>query len=272
MTPDVENEDLLGRDEVLNAIEEMIEDGDLDAAIAWCDTHLIRFPADPEAFILKGHAMAELGEFEQALFYYEQASSLVPDWEDAALTRAGVLLELNRIDEARELLAPLCERYPDNAHIHYMSAITFDLLGNELGAQRHYRIAAEHHSHYHLPYRVSSAAFEQSAQIALARVCTELEIDSNNLTVVVANHPNTAVLDRNGAALSPLTLGYCTGAPDNSDGVADFPSVVFLFKKNLERVSTGRTDLKEQLALTLRHELCQLAEGVNRSLQFQNGF
>jgi tetratricopeptide (TPR) repeat protein len=251
-----------GREDLLNFIELLLDEGDLDQALFLNKQHLKRFPDDPEALLLRGHVLVESGDFEAALKSFARAQELVPDWEEAGLIYAGVLLDLGHLDEAQMMLAPLTQSHPENAHIHHVLAISFELCHNQLGAHRHYRQAAQLNRNYTLPYRISDEQLQHFAEKKAGCLSQLLPQYSQRIEVIVADLPRPEFVDRNGRPLSPLTLGFAR----QIDGGAPRTEIQ-LFKQNIERVCTNLGEIKEQIAITLEHELVLLpaAEGSPKS-------
>lgn len=249
----------MDRDDVLDAIEDAIEDGSVEDALTLCDLLLARDPADPDALVLRGEVLADCGDFTSALAHYERAHVLVPDWEDAEVMRAGVLLELGRVEEATELLVVALARDPNHAPAQQARAIACELAGDEVGAQRHYRQAARLDPALHLPFRVSEEVFMELARKTLASFPPAVSGVLDNVEIHIEDLPRPTDAGDPGTPLSMLVLGYFDGTPRSvrslEDPLSDMPSHVFLFKKNHERICRNLAELREQVDITLKHEL-----------------
>jgi len=242
------------REDRLNFIEQLLDDGDLDQALFVSKQHLKRFPDDPEALLLRGHILVEAGNFEDALKNYIKAQELVPDWEDAALIHAGVLLDLGHLNESQAALSELVESHPDNAHVHHTLAIALEFSENQLGAHRHYQQAARlNPKHYSLPFRVSDEQIRHLASKIVIHLRSSQSASHEPVEVIVSEHPTLEIMDRNGRPLSPLTLGFGIQNAGKMSGTQ-----IYLFKRNIERVCINLSEIKEQLAITLEHELTHL--------------
>ena len=249
------------REDVLNFIEDLLDEGDLSQALFVSEQHLKRYPDDPEALLLCGHVQIEAGNFEAALENYMRAQELVPDWEDAALIHAGVLLDLGHLEESKQALSELVKSHPDNAHIHHTLAIALEFSADQLGAQRHYQQAARlNPQHYAMPFRISDDQLNHLAHKALEHLTQfKLQLDGE-IQLEVVEHPELERTDRNGRPLSPLTLGYAARGVDNQQQIS-----LYLFKRNIERVCGNLAEIKEQLEITLEHELTHVQPPANES-------
>ncbi|MDR0750556.1 MAG: tetratricopeptide repeat protein [Tannerellaceae bacterium] len=63
----------------MDDIKQLIYDGRLDEAIRLLDTHVTKYPADDNAWFLRGNAYRKKADFRQALNNYLKAIALNPD-------------------------------------------------------------------------------------------------------------------------------------------------------------------------------------------------
>lgn len=82
----------------------LLELGASEAAVASFDRGAALDPDDPEYFYYRGIAYERLGDLERALAEYDAAASLDPTETQFVLASAEVLTELDRFDEARQVL------------------------------------------------------------------------------------------------------------------------------------------------------------------------
>ena len=249
----------IDRDDVLCAIEDALDDGAIEDALALCRLLLGRDPHDPDAMVLMGDSLLELGELEAALAHYERAHAECPDWEDAETSRASVLLELGRLEEAIALADQVLSRDKGRAAAHRTRAIACELLGDEVSAERHYRRAHRLNPEFTMPCRISSSRFMDIAQRCLDSLPDEVLEHLENVEIRVLDVPSPELLGEPGGPLSMLVLGYFVGTPLGLRSVEDphswMPCFVFLFKKNHERICVSQFELERQVDITLRHEV-----------------
>ncbi len=251
-------EDQLTREDVIDAIEDALDQRAYEDGLTLCELLLRTDPGDPDVLVLKGELLADCGAFEQALDLFERAHEEVPSWQDGELMRGGMLLELGRLPEAARLLDAAITREPERADLRYSRAIVFELAGDDLGAQRYYRQAEGLDPSRPAPLRVSNDLFMSVAKAALDEFPAEIMAVFDNVDVFVRDLPDPAQIG-GGAPLSMLVLGYFDGTPrayrSTEDPFSHMPSQVFLFKRNHERICRTMAELREQVAITLRHEL-----------------
>lgn len=249
----------IDRDRVLDAIEDAIDDGAVEDALELCDGLLMRDPEDPDALALKGDVLADCGEFRGALAHYERAHELVADWEDGELRRASMLLEMGYLDEAQDLLDVALGRNPERADLHLTQGLVFELAGNELGAERHFRKARAHDPLLNAPIRVTEEHFMEMARLSWERFPADIKANFDNLDIFVRDLPDPEACREAETPLSMLVLGYFDGPMRNmrstEDPFSHMPSTVFLFKKNHERICANLAELEAQIDITLKHEL-----------------
>jgi len=92
------------------------ENEDIDGALKVLDEFAERSPSHAIDMILaKAQLFASLEQYQQSLTYYDQAIEFRPDQENAALSRAELLLRMGRIDEAIDTYARAVKRWPKSA-------------------------------------------------------------------------------------------------------------------------------------------------------------
>ncbi len=70
--------------------------------------------ARPLTFANLGLIAAGSGDFERAYYYYDKALSFDPDYENALMNKAALLLHQKKIMEARKVLEHLVKKHPNN--------------------------------------------------------------------------------------------------------------------------------------------------------------
>ena len=89
---------------------------DLKGAIRLLDEFAIASPTDAvDVLRIKGQLFASVDRNEDALKLYEKAMRYRPDDEGVALSRAELLLRMDRLDEAVAAYADAAKRWPDSA-------------------------------------------------------------------------------------------------------------------------------------------------------------
>ncbi|MEM9400352.1 MAG: tetratricopeptide repeat protein, partial [Verrucomicrobiota bacterium] len=94
------------------------------------------------AFVL-GKQAEDLGDFQSALKYYQQASKFDDEFVQIPLRQALVLLQQSKLDEAVALLKQHIEKQPDSPAVHSLLAHSYSIKKDEDKAMSHARIALE---------------------------------------------------------------------------------------------------------------------------------
>lgn len=104
--------------------------GDLASAKKLTDEALSLAPNDPGAWNSRGSLQQSSGDREGALQSYAKASALSPKYLDPRITRAGLLIDLGRTDEAERELAAIKEIAPLEPRAAYFRALIAKSRGN----------------------------------------------------------------------------------------------------------------------------------------------
>ena len=253
------SDDELDRDEVLDEIEDLLDEQDYEAALSLCDQLIEEDPDDLEALALRGEVLACVGEYEEALQSYDRILEIDSGADGIQPDRAYVLCELGRLPEALAAGEKALAADPQSPSSHYWLAVAHELSGNQLGAERHFRQANKLNSEdFHLPCRVSDEEFMAIVSEVQQSFPQELKDAMENLHISVRDFP-TMEIATGDPPLGMLIYGFFDGVPLTDRSVSDAqtqgPSHIFLFKKNLERDCLSRGELKDEIDVTLKHEI-----------------
>jgi len=92
------------------------EDDDLKGAMLQLDDFAKASPSNAIPVLnVKAQLLSSIEEYEEALKFYDKSLSFDPDNEGAALSRADVLLQMGRLDEALDAFAAAAKRWPKSA-------------------------------------------------------------------------------------------------------------------------------------------------------------
>jgi len=102
---------------------------------------------------------------------------------------------------------------------------------------------------------VKRAEFERLVERALAELPARYRELLENIVVVVEDYPRAE--RRKKSADEELLLGEFVGTPRTEKSVFDsaFPDQVFLYQKNIEAVCESEEEIREEVRLTVQHEL-----------------
>jgi putative PEP-CTERM system TPR-repeat lipoprotein len=103
--------------------------GQLREAQAAADKALALRPGAPEAIYLRGTVAHVQGDLKTALGLYDQALQFNPTHVEALVSRAGLLLDLNRVDEAKRDIAALEKASSSDPRGAYLTALIAERAG-----------------------------------------------------------------------------------------------------------------------------------------------
>lgn len=219
--------DLLGRLELVAGMAEN-DLGRSQLALPHLKRAVAARPTDPDAVYEKGIALFELCRFDEAQRDFERALVLAPD-DPWALYELGLLAERNG-DERRatSLMA--------KAHILAPKDIRPDV-------------------------NVSAVAFRNEVDVALAALPQEERRALHGVPVEIEDLPQLSDLLAVQPPLSPSILGLFRGPSENeactpADGQRC--RTIVIYRKNLLRFARDEKELKEQVRITLLHEIGHL--------------
>ncbi len=218
-------------------------------------------PDDGERWLLEAGLRDELGDARGALAAYERAEALLgPDDPDYALRRGAHELAGWRVERARELLYAVRQRDVDPAtwaSVLDQRALLADVEGEPRRADELYRRAhAACADHPPPPPRLAEDAFRAVVEEAARELPPELQQAFELVPVVIDPMPTRELVAADG--FGPELLGLYSGPPlSEFQGVygGGLPPRIHLFQRNLERAAADADELREEIRVTLFHEL-----------------
>ena len=250
-------------DAYLDSAEVLTDDvGDDVAALdvlARADGRLREDVARAEVALLRGVALARLEDFTGALRAFEGAARLDPDNPDIPVEQATVLIEVLRIEEAEAALVAGLKLAEDNARAHQLLGFIADYTGRRREAEEHFRKAAALDPRTPArPPRLSESEFDAAVEAALKQVPEPFARHLANVEVSVENYADRDFCRRHDC--SPMTLGLYVGTPLTLRDASgeQVPDRIVVFQRALENTSRDETELIEEIAVTLKHEIGHL--------------
>jgi len=215
-----------------------------------------------ELLVLAAMAENDLGESRSALEHASQALRLGAPEADARYERGVALYELCRFPEARTALARVLELKPDDAWAHHYLALVAERLGEPVRSQAlEARARALAPKEFLPPVEMDEKTFEEEVQRAVASLPEKERRALSRVPVEVADVPTLEDLTAVDPPLSPTILGLFRGPSEQERCRADdgpkCRSIV-VYRLNLERFARDEADLREQVKVTLLHELGHL--------------
>jgi len=246
--------------DLLDRAEEALGDERYHDALQLCD-RAAQHGDDARyyAAFLRGDVLLELGDPAAALSAYESiADPEVPDPEvDCA--RGVALYELAKLPEAENALRSAARGAPELAEAYYTLALIAELRGSGEAVELFRRARRIDPERYRAPKQMSPAAFEDVVSEALAELPDVVRDAIATIPVLVEELPDLEDLLASDPPLSPSTLGMFVGMPPGALSVLDHADVeqpaILLYKRNLERAFPDPVELREEIRITVIHEI-----------------
>ncbi len=210
--------------------------------------------------LVEGQALAGLGDASTALRRLEEARRLLPEDLEVLVELGQALHELCRFEEASRILAEALRIDRDDPWALHAAGLAAERLGRAREAERLLeRAAALAPDEFPRPVSLSPEAFEAVVEDALARLPEPVRRYLSNVAISVEDLPSEEELRGSDPPLSPSILGIFRGAPlpqkASMDPWSHFPSSIALFQRNLERHVRDEEELREEIEVTLLHEV-----------------
>lgn len=248
------------RERVLAAVDEALDEGrhaDALRAVAALGAD------DGERWLVEASVREELGDPFAAADAYARAEELLgAENPYYALQRGSWELSCWRLDRARELLGSIQSDDIDEptwAATLDRRALLADVQGDHRRADELYaRAHAASAEHPAPPPRLSEDAFRAVVEEAVQELPPEFQEAFELVPVVIDPMPTREILGAPESGFGPELLGLYSGLPlSEFQGVygGGLPPRIHLFQRNLERAAADQDELREEIRVTLFHEL-----------------
>ncbi|MCA8963077.1 MAG: metallopeptidase family protein, partial [Planctomycetes bacterium] len=239
-----------------------LEDGHPERALELIREHLTR-PEETEAWLVAAASHLELEEFPAAADLLERLGQRSLDGDTEYLRRSYLgqaLYFLGRPSEALDAIAPLEPQDPiERANLEWWMGLCHDHLGKSMRADEHFQRAQRLDPQgAPAPLEISIDEVEEIVAEVSESLPGRLGEVFEEVPVVVQDLPPRDVIRKSEGRLHPDTLGLYSGSSliDRSVfNTAEFPPTIYIYRRNLERFATSPEDLREQVRVTLLHEL-----------------
>lgn len=258
-----ENDVARAEQEQLDEVWIALEDGQLEDAIDVAESLARDYPQDGDVALARAAAFYEAGLAGQTLEEIERAGEL--GTSDEVLRRwygAAARFYLWNFDAAREELEALVREDQEFGEAWLLIAQVCEMQQDQVGARRGYdRAFALQPDRFHRPTRVDDETMEEVVAKAREALPEEFQRALDEVAVVWRDVPDAEMAVEESATSDPLPpdlLGLFVGADRLDQSVfnpLEQSGVIFLFKKNLERVCSNVEMLAAEVRTTLWHEL-----------------
>lgn len=247
--------------EPLERIYDALDAGDAERALGLARQALLGDGVDdPVLHFLCGVALLELDEPDAASQELGKASELDPDDAEARAHLAEAHYRCCRFEAAEREARAAVGSDDTSPHAHWTLGLALERQGLHDEAEREFARAARlAPDEFWPPVRFGAEEFQSHLRAVIDALPEPFHACLDEVTVTVDDLPSFAVLTAEEPPLDPDLLGLFVGVPRTEQSVfsagGELPPRILLFKRNLERVARDADELREEVAVTLRHEL-----------------
>lgn len=255
----------VGEDPVLREVEALLSDGKIEQALAEIDRALREGRGNrSDLAFLRGDACLGLGMAREAEVEFRRVLEQDPDCPSSRCWLAMSLFLQWRFEEAEQAVAAaraLPDALVDSDVVH---GCLLERRGEYEEADGFFEhAAAAMPDKYGVPPRLSRDQFDREVKQAIRMLPRQFRQALDRVPVIVQDLPDDSFGDGDPGGdldepLAPDLMGLFDGVPlpETGDWDGPFrPTRIYLFQRNIERMSESRKDLIEQIRITLWHEL-----------------
>jgi tetratricopeptide (TPR) repeat protein len=216
--------------------------------------------------LLESQALDDLGHPDEALNAAESAIVLDPSSVEAKYERAVALFHMCRFDKARPAFEEVLRHEADDPFAHHHLGLILEREGRFADADKHLRRATElAPDKFAAPVILSAEEFQKLVDDSVRALDPETRKLMGLVAIEIADLPALEDLTAVDPPFAPTILGLYRGAPVEGGakatrpvGEPDEPRAIVLYRKNLGRAVTTRSELEKQVRITLLHEIGHL--------------
>ncbi|MBZ4412911.1 metallopeptidase family protein [Myxococcus faecalis] len=215
----------------------------------------------PHLALVSAMAFNDLGQAEEALARAAIVLAREPGSREALYERALALFELCRFSEAKRAFQGLVDDAERAAHAHQHLGLLLEREGKWKQAQTHFdKARALAPDDFPAPPLPTEDTFRVDVARAVSELPADMRSDLEGIPVTAEELPAEVDLLANQPPLSPTILGLFRGPPLGApcDGVESPCRSVVLYRRNLARAVRTPAELREQIRVTLLHEIGHL--------------
>jgi predicted Zn-dependent protease with MMP-like domain len=245
----------------LDLAEEALDNGDPQKALDLCREVLDQNGAHAGALFLAAEAHRDLRELEDAEREYRLVVKLKPDHSPSWSGLGAVLFDQLFFDEASTTLLRAIRQDPRNPEAYHWRGMVRERRGDFRGSSRDF------HRAYRLdpaswpkPVPLDDATVEAIVEESVRAMHPSIQEYLKQVTIVLEDIPDEETLRQWDPPAPPgEILGYFSGHSllerSGDNPWSNLPSVIVLFRRNLERIAWDRERMIEELRITVLHEV-----------------
>jgi predicted Zn-dependent protease with MMP-like domain len=249
--------------ESIEAIYDALDYGDAETALLLARRSIAdgaEDHEDPVLHFLAGVALLELDRPGDAVVALRIACELDPDDAEFRARLAEGLFSCCRFDESESEARQAIQSDSRLAHGYWMLGLVLERAGQCQAAEDALLKAADlAPDELYVPIRMEREEFDAQLKTVIDRLPERFRRHLADLSVIVEDLPTDELLRAEDPPLDPELLGLFVGTPRTARSVfspgGELPPQIYLFQRNIERVSIDAEELREEIGVTLRHEL-----------------
>jgi predicted Zn-dependent protease with MMP-like domain len=245
-------------DQLIDQAHQALEEEEFERAIDIAREAIEMQPGDFEGYFVAGVAFHELDEHRRALDYLRESALRCPEDALVRTYEARVRFFLGEEEEAEKLLRSAVKQDEELADAYYWLSMVVERRGRYAEADQLLAACARlDPERFSLPYRMSRTELERDLAEVVKELPAPIAGAVGKLTMVIEDLPSRELLAGEDH-IGPDILGLFIGASLREASVwmtPSEPNIVYLFKRNLERVATSRNELLDEARVTLIHEI-----------------
>ena len=250
--------------ELLAEAELALLEGAPANAESYCRDVLEADPQQAQALFLLAEALRLQGRYSEAELYYKRCVLSKPTHADAWAALSSIFMEDLRWEEARRAANRALREDLWNGEASFVRGVLRERRGDYAGAFRDFTRAWRADSQaWPLPTHLEDEVLEQIVEDAVHSLHPTIQDYLENVAVILEDLPSTKVLASYDPPASPTgLLGYFSGyslmARSIENPWSNLPSAIVIYRRNIERLSSSREEVIEQVRVTFFHEVGHL--------------
>jgi predicted Zn-dependent protease with MMP-like domain len=250
--------------ELLAEAEMALSEGSPADAESFCRDVLAADPLQAQALFLLAEALRLQGRYPEAELNYKRCVLSLPEHADAWAALSSIFFEDLRWDEARRTCNRALREDLWSGEASFVRGALRERRGDYAGAFRDFtRAWRSDPQAWPLPTHLSDEALESVVEEAIHKLHPSVQEYLANVAIILEDLPTDEVLAGYDPPASPTgLLGYFSGYSLSERSVetpwSNLPSAIVIYRRNIERLSSSREELVEQVGLTVFHEVGHL--------------
>ncbi len=243
------------RDAALEAME-----NDPERAVGLARSALEREPVAESHYVL-ALTLLEAEDVDAAMDALHTALELDAEHTEAWVTLAATQFDRCDFDDSRVSVTAALRIDPHHPEALYLRACMRERRGDHDGAARDYQAAAlVSPDEFPLPVPLRDEEIEAIADEVIARLHPSLQLYLRDVHILIDEVPSIELLEQFDPPAHPNELlgcfsGHALTERTSADPWSALPATILLFRRNLSRIAGDPDELRDELRITLLHEI-----------------